>query len=240
MAEAGQARRPLACERKWVYLLLMLTAGLLRGLHLLRSGAGCSATPRREIWCSWPWPWAGGSGRGRCTTCLPCAPTWPAPCSPRRWPRPSSAWAWSAGTPCWCSSRRRRVAVLGFLPETAPHQIAQVTINFLCSMQYNTFRQAQDIPMATTFCTNHVRQVGVGLVHALHHPEEPRWRRKVLSHLEMLAVFVAGCAAATALSGVFLAGPSGGPCSPGDRGGLAPLRRPEGRAGPPGAGAQGH
>ena len=96
------------------------------------------------------------------------------------------------------------VAVLGFLPETAPHQIAQVTINFLCSMQYNTFRQAQDIPMATTFCTNHVRQVGVGLVHALHHPEEPRWRRKVLSHLEMLAVFVAGCAAATALSGVFL------------------------------------
>ena len=58
--------------------------------------------------------------------------------------------------------------------------------------------------MATTFSTNLVRQVGVGLVHALHHPEELRWRRKVLSHLEMLAVFVAGCAAATALSGVFL------------------------------------
>ena len=96
------------------------------------------------------------------------------------------------------------VLALGFVPDSAPVQISQVVINFIASMQYNTFRQAQDIPMATTFCTNHVRQVGVGLVHALHHPEEPRWRRKVLSHLEMLAVFVAGCAAATALSGVFL------------------------------------
>lgn len=30
-------------------------------------------------------------------------------------------------------------------------------------MQYNTFRQAEGIPMATTFCTNHVRQVGIHL-----------------------------------------------------------------------------
>ena len=51
------------------------------------------------------------------------------------------------------------VIFLGFLPESAPVQITQVLINFICSMQYNTFRQAEGIPMATTFCTNHIRQV---------------------------------------------------------------------------------
>jgi uncharacterized membrane protein YoaK (UPF0700 family) len=49
------------------------------------------------------------------------------------------------------------VLLLGFLPESAPFQISQVIINFICSMQYNTFRQAQKVPMATTFCTNHRR-----------------------------------------------------------------------------------
>ena len=35
------------------------------------------------------------------------------------------------------------VVFLGFLPERAPVQITQVLINFICSMQYNTFRQAE-------------------------------------------------------------------------------------------------
>lgn len=52
---------------------------------------------------------------------------------------------------------------LGFLPETAPVQICQVVINFVASMQYNTFRQAEGVPVATTFATNHIRQIGVRL-----------------------------------------------------------------------------
>lgn len=51
---------------------------------------------------------------------------------------------------------------LGFVPETAPVQISQVTINFIASMQYNTFRQAEGVTMATTFATNHIRQIGIG------------------------------------------------------------------------------
>ena len=62
------------------------------------------------------------------------------------------------------------VFFLGALPEHAPVQITQILINFICSMQYNTFRQARGIPMATTFCTNHIRQVGVSLYHVLAHP----------------------------------------------------------------------
>lgn len=49
------------------------------------------------------------------------------------------------------------VLCLGFVPENAPVQISQVTINFIASMQYNTFRQAEGFPMATTFATNHIR-----------------------------------------------------------------------------------
>ena len=54
--------------------------------------------------------------------------------------------------------------LLGFLPESAPFQISQVAINFICSMQYNTFRQAEGVPMSTTFCTNNLRQVGIHMV----------------------------------------------------------------------------
>ena len=84
------------------------------------------------------------------------------------------------------------VLILGFLPETMPHQVSQVAINFICSMQYNTFRQTRGIPMATTFCTNHVRQLGISIVKVCHHPENAKARRKLLTHLGMLAVFTAG------------------------------------------------
>ena len=43
------------------------------------------------------------------------------------------------------------VLFLGLLPESAPVQISQVTINFIASMQYNTFRQSEGVSMATTF-----------------------------------------------------------------------------------------
>ena len=82
--------------------------------------------------------------------------------------------------------------LLGFIPDHWPYQICQVSINFICSMQYNTFRQAEHIPMATTFCTNHIRQVGVFLTKWLRHPGEAGHRRRFLVHLLMLGSFAAG------------------------------------------------
>ena len=203
MAEAGQARRPLACERKWVYLLLMLTAGFYGGYtYTVRGGVFCNAQTGNLVLL------AMALGRGEWAGALYYLPPLCAYLAGSMLSEAVATPIKRLGLVRWDTLlvliEAAAVAVLGFLPETAPHQIAQVTINFLCSMQYNTFRQAQDIPMATTFCTTHGRLVGGGRGHALHHPAEPRWRRKVLSHLEMLAVCVAGCAAATALSGVFL------------------------------------
>lgn len=97
------------------------------------------------------------------------------------------------------------VIFLGFLPESAPVQITQVVINLICSMQYNTFRQAQGIPMATTFCTNHIRQVGIAICKAIRHPgENVQYLRRMLIHLGMLATFVVGGVVSTFLCGVLL------------------------------------
>ena len=95
------------------------------------------------------------------------------------------------------------VIFLGFLPESAPFQIAQVTINFICSMQYNTFRQAQRIPMATTFCTNHLRQMGIAIARAVSSHGERGAVRRMLCHAAMLLAFVLGCALGTILCGIF-------------------------------------
>ena len=86
------------------------------------------------------------------------------------------------------------VIFLGFLPESAPVQISQVAINFIASMQYNTFRQAEGTPMATTFATNHIRQIGVGLAKEVRHlhTENKTHRKKLFQHSKMLICFICG------------------------------------------------
>ena len=91
--------------------------------------------------------------------------------------------------------------ILGFVPLSAPVQIAQVTINFIASMQYNTFRQAEGEPMATTFATNHIRQIGVGLAKEIRHfrmKGKPH-RKKLLGHFAMLIFFLSGAVIGTVL-----------------------------------------
>ena len=81
--------------------------------------------------------------------------------------------------------------LIGFLPLTLPHQIVQIAINFICSMQYNTFRQAEGVPMATTFVTNHVRQLGVALAKAVRKHDLSALDR-FRKHFVMLFVFFLG------------------------------------------------
>ncbi len=93
--------------------------------------------------------------------------------------------------------------LLGFLPESAPNQITQVAVNFICSMQYNTFRQAEGTPMATTFCTNHLRQTGIHLVKWMRKKDENALKR-CGKHLCMLAFFICGGIVSTVLCHFFL------------------------------------
>ena len=93
------------------------------------------------------------------------------------------------------------VLALGFVPLSAPVQIAQVTINFVASMQYNTFRQAEGVPMATTFATNHIRQLGIGLAKEISHfrLQDKAHRKKLREHFAMLIFFLAGAVIGTFL-----------------------------------------
>lgn len=83
------------------------------------------------------------------------------------------------------------VAILAALPRSAPDQICQISLNFICSMQFNTFRASQGIPMATTFVTNHIRQIAVNIVRSIRDQNKNasiRWKR----HFIMLMLFLLG------------------------------------------------
>lgn len=86
--------------------------------------------------------------------------------------------------------------LMGLVPLNAPDQIVQVAINFIASMQYNTFRQAEGIPMATTFCTNHLRQVGIALAKLVRKHDQAAMTRGDF-HALMLLTFVIGGAILT-------------------------------------------
>ena len=95
------------------------------------------------------------------------------------------------------------VILLGVLPEQAPVQISQILITFICAMRYHTFRQAQKIPMATTFCTNHLRQTGAALSAWIRHKDHAK-RTVALRHIAMLFLFALGVYLAAVLCRLFL------------------------------------
>lgn len=90
------------------------------------------------------------------------------------------------------------VAAMGFLPATAPHQICQVLINLICAMRLSTFRQSEGIPMATIFCTNHIRQLGASLAAIFRKDPDSKEKFRMLGvHGLMILSFMLGVAAAT-------------------------------------------
>lgn len=92
--------------------------------------------------------------------------------------------------------------IMGFIPATAPHQICQVIINVICAMQFTTFRQAEGISMATTFCTNHIRQIGISLAALFSRDGEKEEKLRIGGiHGMMVLCFMAGVAAAAVACG---------------------------------------
>ena len=83
--------------------------------------------------------------------------------------------------------------IMGFIPAAAPHQICQVIINVICAMQFTTFRQAEGISMATTFCTNHIRQIGISLAALFSRDAEKGEKLRIGGiHGMMVLCFMAG------------------------------------------------
>ena len=180
----------LECEKPWVYWLLIFTAGWFGAYtFLVRGGVFCNAQTANVVLLAMA---LGGREWARAAYLL----------------LPISAYFAGAFFSEYLGKSVKRfhflrwdtiligieilvVIVLGLLPAGVPDQICQISLNFICSMQFNTFRQVEGIPAATTFVTNHIRQVGSNFAKFLRHRDSAS-KEKVLTHGSLILFFALG------------------------------------------------
>lgn len=185
-----------ASEKQWVYRMLMVVAGFYGGYAMLvRGGAFSNAQTGNIVLCAL----ALGNGQWQKAAyyiipitayMLGCFLSELLTKPMRR----SYVMRWETALILF---EITVVAVMGFIPGSAPHQICQILINLICAMQFTTFRQSEGISMATTFCTNHVRQIGISL--AALFSKDPKARKNLRIggiHGVMVLCFMAGVIAA--------------------------------------------
>ncbi len=191
-------KRFLTCEKKGVFLLLMFAAGMMGAYtYNLRGGVFCNAQTANVVLMSL------ALGKGHFAAGLyyliPIAAYAAGAFVSEILPSPIKKLGLFRWDTYLVGFEIIVLFVIGCIPLSAPDRIVQVLINFICSMQYNTFRQAEGIPMATTFCTNHVRQVGISLAKFIRHREDKKTWRRGFNHLAMIFVFLGGGIILTAL-----------------------------------------
>lgn len=196
--EKQTARYYLMCERNWIYHLLITVAGYYGAFtYLLRGNVFCNAQTGNVVLMGL----ALGNGQWQSAVyyLIPISAYLAGAFVSELLPNPVKHHLPMRWDTLLIAIEMLAVVGLGFVPESAPVQISQVVINFIASMQYNTFRQAEGVPMATTFATNHIRQLGIGLAkEILHrHSEDKSHRVKLLRHFQMLIFFVLGAVIGT-------------------------------------------
>ena len=183
----------LVCEQKMVYTLLMASAGMMGAYtYILRGGVFCNAQTANVLVMAMAFgkgDWAGGL-----YYLIPFSAYLLGAFVSEILPSPVKRLGFLRWDTYLVLFETAVLFLLGFVPLSVPHQIVQVAVNFLASMQYNTFRQAEGIPMATTFCTNHIRQVGVGLAHEAKslYTGHQSDHKKLFAHSEILVSFLFG------------------------------------------------
>lgn len=203
MSEKLKNTEYLECEKKWVYQTLIFIAGFYGAFtYSIRGGVFCNAQTANFVLL------AMAIGNGKWSEALyylvPMSAYLLGAIMSEALPKPMKKLKLIRWDTLLIFIEMIVVIGLGFIPEKAPYQISQIAINFICSMQYNTFRQAQGIPMATTFCTNHVRQVGIGLWSGLKSNGDRTQLKKSLEHFIMLLFFTLGGVASTVLCNLIL------------------------------------
>lgn len=181
----------LQCEKKWVFAILMAVSGYLGAFTMiLRGGVFCNAQTANFVFLAV----AAGKGEYRHAFYffIPIMAYFSGTCISEFIPSKIKRYMNIRWDTFLVGFEVVVILLLGLLPESAPVQISQVAINFICSMQYNTFRQAENIPMATTFCTNHLRQTGVYFMKWLKHGKDKIYLRRFSSHIKMIVFFVSG------------------------------------------------
>lgn len=191
--EKGSNRYYLICERNWIYFILILVAGFWGSFtYLLRGNVFCNAQTGNVVLMGM----ALGTGKWLegLYYLIPISAYMMGAFVSELFPNPIKHRLSVRWDTLLILIEMAVIAFLGFVPDSAPVQISQVAINFIASMQYNTFRQAEGVPISTTFATNHIRQVGVGLAKEFKHrrdPEKP-YRARTIRYAQVLLVFAAG------------------------------------------------
>ena len=69
------------------------------------------------------------------------------------------------------------LAALAFIPESVPDWVTYATVSFVCAVQYNTFTTLRGQKLATTFCTNNLRQTVMHFAHGVAERASPSSKR---------------------------------------------------------------
>ena len=156
----------LMCERRWVYHVLIVVAGLLGAYtYLLRGNVFCNAQTGNVVLMGL----ALGSGKWSEAVyyLIPISAYLMGAFLSELAPNPIKHRLPIRWDTLLIAIEMLVSLALGFVPLSAPVQISQVAINFIASMQYNTFRQAEGIPMAKPHPANW-RGAGQGSVAPAH------------------------------------------------------------------------
>lgn len=193
-----KTRYYLTCERDWVYFTLIAVGGFWGAYtYLLRGGVFCNAQTSNVVLMGIA---LGSAQWGKALYYLaPISAYTMGAFVSEILPNPIKHRFFIRWDTVLIFIEMVAVLLIGFLPASAPVQISQVLINFIASMQYNTFRQAQGVAVATTFVTNHIRQIGVGLAKAFHHRHsaDKSHRMRLSKHSLMLLFFAVGIVVGT-------------------------------------------
>lgn len=192
----------LACEKRWVYHVLIAVAGFFGAFtYLLRGNVFCNAQTGNVVLMGLAL--GGGDWRRALYFLIPISAYIAGAFFSDLLPNPVKHHFPIRWETLLIAVEIAAVAILGALPESMPVQVSQVIINFIASMQYNTFRQSEGVSMSTTFATNHIRQIGVGLAQELRHLHtgNKSHRKKLAAHFQMLVFFFAGTVVGTVACG---------------------------------------
>ena len=187
-----QQRAYLECEKNWVYRVLIIIAGFYGGYAMAVRGGMFSNAQTGNVALM-----AMALGNGQVKQALyyliPISAYMLGGLVSEALPKPLRRVHFLRWDTLLTLLEILAVIVMGFIPAAAPHQICQVLINFICAMQYNTFRQAEGVSMATTFVTNHIRQTGIQLAGLFDKEKDNKIQLRRAGILVMMVVcFVVG------------------------------------------------
>ena len=199
----AEKQKYLVCERRSVFALLTLSAGMMGAYTFnLRGGVFCNAQTANVVLMAIAFG-AGNWSEG-CYYLIPISAYLAGAFLSEILPSPVRRFGFLRWDTYLVAFECVALFAIGFISLSWPHHLVQVLVNFIASMQYNTFRQAEGIPMATTFCTNQLRQVGVGFAKMLRKGDRDGLHR-ALFFLGMLGCFFAGGVLSTVASHLLFA-----------------------------------